>query len=221
MLFRLKFAFGFLLLSLLVKAQSTSFGVHAIVNYSTFSEYKDLIIDDVFDYKIGYGIGGKITHELGQHFDAVAEINIERKGSGHNLVFTDENGNGGPTNGDNGLFIHLNYISVPLLIGYEFGEKLKLNFHVGSSFHYLVNVKSNYEYQLNGKQETLFNDINDYHRFDQSIIGGMGLGYPISYKLDVFINTRFNYGLIETAGNGTFIITNKNIAFSLLTGIQF
>ena len=221
MLFRLKFAFGFLLLSFLMKAQSTSFGAHLITNYSTFSEPKNPLTEDVFKYVFGYGLGGKVTHRLGNQFSISSEINFERKGSGYDFQFTDENGN--PTNENSDFSIHLDYISVPLLVGYEFGKKLKLNLHTGISFHYLANVKSKFEIQIDGNSVAIYNDIKDYHRFDQSVIGGVGLEYPLNEKLGLFINSRFNYGLIETDNNETvtWIWTNKNIAFSILTGVHF
>lgn len=220
MLLRQTFVLFVFLLPFLLQGQTrnNSFGAHFISNYTTFKSPGN---GNVFEYVNSYGAGVNFTHLIGKGFYISTELNYERKGSGYDIQFTDENGN--PIDGNDDVAVHLDYMSLPILMKYKFGDKLKFNLHDGLGFHYLVNVKSDFEYELDGISFSFYGDIKDYHRFDQSLIGGLGVEYPLNEKIGIYINSRFNYGLLETSNliDLRFSGTDENIAFSILGGIQF
>ncbi len=218
MLFRSILSFICLFFVLNIQSQTTSFGVHAISNYSSFKEPESKVLKgDLFEYKFGYGIGGSVTRNIGKHFDVLAELNFERKGTKYGFNFTDENGN--PTSGKPSL--RLDYISLPLLIQMKFGENITFNFQIGTAFNFLVN--STLKMDLVGESNVLFpevDDIKDFNRFDQSVLGGVGLAAPLNDKLNFYINSRFNYGLAEVTKKESFY-ADKNLAYMLMAGVQF
>ena len=96
-----------------------------------------------------------------------------------------------------------------------------MNIHTGVAFHYLVNVKSKIGFLVDGTIQYFLNDVNKDHRFDQSVVGGIGVDFPLNKKLNFIFDARFNYGLLEMEKENAFLWGNKNIAFSILTGVQF
>ena len=81
----LRLSFFLFLLPFLLEAQnrSTTYGIHFLSNYSTFSKSDNTLIGDMYKYKYGYGIGGNVNFYLGKGFYFRPELNFERKGTGY------------------------------------------------------------------------------------------------------------------------------------------
>ena len=218
--FRTILSFICLFLALNLKSQSLSFGVHAIGNYSSFQEPKTLsLARDLIKYKFGYGIGGNVTKNLGQHFDILAELNFERKGAVYDIIFKDENGN--PTSNSKPAK-HFDYLSLPVLLQLKYGEKKGIVFQLGTSMHYLVQYK--FENGMTGEAAQAFHkfdNISHYNRIDQSVIGGVGFFHNIGDKQKLYANGRFFHGINELSSEELIYSVGKNTTFQLIAGVQF
>lgn len=215
-LLSLFFLFGLIKL----QGQSISFGVHAMSVYSTFKEPELIFLQgDLFEYKWGYGLGGNVTKKIGSHFELRAELNYERKGAKYDIMQTDENGN---LLNNKKPVKHLDCLSLPLLLQLKFGEKKGFYFQTGTSVQYLFNHRLVLD--LDDETKRLYESLEKegkYNKFDQSIIFGLGLFTTLKDDLKFYLNGRFNYGLNNPSYDTSVLITDKNIAYMLLAGVQF
>jgi opacity protein-like surface antigen len=158
-----------------VKAQ-TQFGIKAGVNYvnNVAVNAPDGINDDT-KYRPGYhaGIFGRL--EYSNKLSLRSELLFSNKG-----YKFDGEANAQPS-GDGSM--HLNYINLPLLVGYEIVDKL--TFMLGPELGYLLSAKSKFE------SETI--DVKNIWDNDFDFGLSAGANYSISEKFAVEI--RYSHGL--------------------------
>ncbi|MEO1263009.1 MAG: porin family protein [Bacteroidota bacterium] len=213
----------FVVLSLLCSvlyAQKPSFGVHAISNFS-FLELTEgnVVFDKRSDVKFGYGAGARLSFPLGEKFNIVTELNWIRKGGQYEFSFTD----------DNGIFLrtmkpkmNLDYLSVPLLMTISFGNKIIISPQIGSSVNFLIHQNYDYEVEVDGVVFYLptYNDMDNFNRFDQTVLVGVDFSLAISEKMSAYLTMRGDIGFMEVEKD-ELILVGKNRSLVFLAGVRF
>lgn len=209
-----------LLTTFLTHGQNLSFGAHAIGILSTFDGPVAFFQDeDLSENKIGYGIGGSITYNLGKYFDLRSELNLERKGAKYSMFLTDENGN---TIDRKHISNHLDYLSVPLLVQLKLGSRYKFLVNIGTSVHFLLHQQSDKVFEVEGEKFGIpsIDNISDFHRTDYSILGGVGFVFPFLKTKQIYLDARYVHGFWYVTKE-TDVFGGKNRAFVVQTGVQF
>ncbi len=180
----ISFIVFFSFVSVCLTYAQTKFGVKIGGNFSTIEETKS----DFDDYEpsLGLQVGGfaKFTHS--ERFNLQSEITYSRKGAytkGFNSQESDSK-------------YQLNYVNLPILLGYKFAEKWSFLF--GAEFGYLVSAKV--------KREKKSIDIEDrfsVNKLDFALVAGF------EYKLNnqVLVGSRYLYGLSKVREYDTSVAT--------------
>ena len=103
------------------------------------------------------------------------------------------------------------YLELPILFKYTFGEKIMPYVVVGPSVGYLLSSELVFEisgYNFTGD----FSDVME--SFDLGVTIGGGLQYPVSFGL-LFIEAKYNYGLINQMKGGTVTLESNGIEVDL------
>ena len=218
------FIFVFInILSFPIFSQKNHIGIHWIGNFSTFEEQATPTIGGgIFDYKIGAGIGVRAVREFGSRIGVGVELNVDPKGVKYNMYITDINGNVIA----NEAFNNLHYLSMPLVVNYKFGRKIKPVIHVGIAFHYLYGQSIKIDGEKDSSPSFLFpfsekeKTVEEMFRFDQSVLGGVGIYFPLSNGMALYFDGRYMTGLNETSLR-EHPLFGKNRTFSFITGVEF
>jgi len=121
--------------------------------------------------------------------------------------------------------ISLNYIELPVLMKFKFGDQDKTNFFVtaGPSFGYTASGNTKLVTAIFGgskeeERDLSFNSDDDgYRRFETSASLGLGLALPIGNGKLVF-ETRYLLGLSDLNFDDNAEVTMKNRGLSLSAG---
>ena len=63
-------------------------------------------------------------------------------------------------------------------------------------------------------------DIDNFSRFGQSVLAGLGCNIPFNEKLSIDLTLRGDLGYVE-AGKGELVLFGKNRSLVLLAGARF
>ena len=163
---KLLFSFSLLLISYLSYSQ-VSFGVKSGTNIATTRDLEAFPRN-----RLGWYAGGLATIPIRKKFFLQTELLYSTKGNrSYNQV--------GPLK----IVTRLNYLNVPILLGYKIDQKTSLLF--GTELGYQTSVHIVYS---NGDN---FNESKSYApKFD------VGLAVGINYKIkrDIGVEVRYNYG---------------------------
>ena len=162
-------------------------------------------------------------YRFGYHAGIFAQIQcLDKLSLRPELLFSNKgykfegSGNAQPAGGGS---LHLNYINLPILIGYEIVDKL--TFSVGPELGYLLSAKSKFDSEIIDVKSIWDNEFD------------FGLSTGVSYSLDekVIIGIRYTHGLSSVLGNivsrdanGVPLSSNvkyQNRAFQLSIAYQF
>lgn len=132
-------------------------------------------------YRLGYHVGLFGEIEVKNNLSLRPEILFSNKG----FKF-DGQANAQPSGGGN---LHLNYINLPFLVGFEIIDDLTLTF--GPEVGYLISAKSKLESETIDVKSIWDND------FDFGLLAGVN--YSINEKLEIEI--RYIHGLSSVTGN--------------------
>lgn len=99
----------------------------------------------------------------------------------------------------NNLFTkRLNYIELPLLSHFNYGNNFRVFFNIGPKFGYLVSEKNLVDNTVNSTQEQHIKAIQN--RFEYSLVAGTG--FYMRIKKQVFqIEGRASYGAVDLYSN--------------------
>lgn len=184
----------------------------------TVSSLRGNVVVNGHDSKIGFSSGVSFHYYLTDKISFLANPSFERKGSKTVMHITDEQGNplGEVTNRG-----HVDYITLPLLTRFSFGEKIKFFANAGPYFSYLLKVTSIYP-AFNNFPENRVDDTDFFKRFDAGLTFGAGAGLPIHEKIYVTAEVRNNLGLYDisdfTPIDGG---TVKNNSINFLLGVSY
>jgi hypothetical protein len=137
-------------------------------------------------------------------------VNYEKVGM--YLDFESENSGGSSTN-DYGR-AELEYMSFPLLVKFQIGNRLKWNVTAGGFLSYLLRAWQISYYELyapNG--EMAFEVTNNFERLNAGVAFGVGLDYAFKNGINIGFETRDQLGLYNTSAlpvvNNQFVRTNS------------
>lgn len=193
-----KTLFSIILLFLIpaIYAQDLSVGIKDGVNWSSIKgEFRDENTE--VKYQTGHNIGIFFNFQLNSHFALQTEINLEQKGFKYQ-----ESNLGGARKGD----YQTSYITIPLLIQYEVGNKVKYFGLTGLYFGVLARVE-NYTSQSTTSSAVLivydlsYDPSNIFEKFEFGGVIGLGASLPMCDLINVIIETRYNFGLTKITEN--------------------
>ena len=172
------------------------------------SAYKSNISSDVRSSVTGFSIGGHFKIQTSSHFGLKALMSYEGNGWAYKgLSF--ENNNNGLTRGN--LYSKLNYINMPVLAEYSFGEKTIFYIDGGIFLAFLINSKYVIIFD-DGTSSSGKNTDGKSVNFGAS--AGAGAQFPLAKKVKLDVGLRDNLGLVST-GYGT-----KMNSFAIVAGIS-
>ena len=167
-------------------------------------------LDYGFKFKNNLKIGGNILYS--------------ETGFKYKTIFTDDYGN--PiTNGISYSDFHFNYLSIPIKVGYEYGNKMFVYGNIGFSTSFLLFSMISSPV-LNANLEEIDRDNADITSIVAPIelagIIEIGFGYTFFEKLGVFIEGNFQHGFTTLTTNEFFSgNTILNYKTSASIGIRY
>lgn len=182
------------------KKGDVEFGLNVGFNNSTGSgEGAD------FDSGSGFNFGGSMDYYFSPEWSIKAKLIYDQKGWDNDFIEDVNTGNIYPTD------VNLNYVTVPVMANWHFGNKKNWYLNFGLYMGFLLNA-----------EETRFNtDIKEY--FNENDFGlalGIGVKIPVSSKLKVFFEFDGQGGFNDVFSDYTYYeVTNTRS--SLNVGINF
>jgi opacity protein-like surface antigen len=176
-------------------------------------------IEKYHDPTLCYAVGISYQYRFTESLSFISALDYERKGSVVNVTATDPSGN--PT----GEFVdHLNYdyLMLPLLARFSFGNQFKMFINAGPYAGYLIKVTS-----VTDKNDIVPNTeldlTDDSYKYDFGISAGLGARIPINQKFAFKVEVRNNLGLINTRSVSIEeeVGTVKTNSTNLLLGIAY
>ncbi len=186
-----------------------------------------------YEFKNGYTIRIDLCWNISRNIGIRSGLSLETKGA----IYQNENSNLDGTyieyipTGKNALTYYspfsayanqkyqdnLDYLELPLLLQFSFGNDLKIMPFLGPSFGWLAQYSNNYNPSLldaiTGIQE------NYLHRFNYSLITGIGFGIPLKQNLHFVFEGMASYGLSSVVKNEE--VKVKNVALIATSGVRF
>lgn len=186
-----------LIFSMNLSAQNDfKIGINAGINYpnirgNEFAKFNN--------FKVGYLFGVSLDYYLKENLSIKANLNYERKIKKLELTFFDDQAQEIGTENYNEIF---EYINIPILLKYEFGNS-KFFVNGGPFFNYLLNNKIDEDYPNDDSELVTEQKKNDF-----GLSVGIGTNISINEKNDLIIELRNDFGIIDTGGvpkhvNGT------------------
>jgi outer membrane protein with beta-barrel domain len=206
------------------KSQNNVFeyGLHGGLNLN--NAYGTAINKDYRHFLLGFNLGGHIKINTSSRFGVKAILQYEQNGWTYRSL-TFEN-NSGTAIGKGDALFKLNYLTLPVLAEYSFGNKVKVNTNAGVFFGVLLNnqIITKIKEPVPPNENTTTKSKSDYRKATNfGISFGTGVQVPFSSKLGLDVNILDNYGLLninKPTGSST-SSTIKTNSLSLSFGIVF
>ncbi|MBV4202603.1 PorT family protein [Bacteroides salyersiae] len=192
-------------LSFIIKAQ-TCFGVHTGLNYSTFSEIKELT--DNSPYLCGLHLGVFMNYRINNIIDFQPEINYAQKGYKWSIDYTTF-----PNDISKKIRINFkyNFIEIPALFKFFIGQNF--NISIGPQLDLCLNrkiaVKEGEEVVNEGQNGKGY--YPGYHRVSLSLTGGIGY----DFKNGIMLSARYSNGLTSIDKDNMSSRTSRNFLFAI------
>ncbi len=161
------------------------------------------------------GVGINFLHQLDNRLRFTTGAYLSPLGFKESLTVVDDLGQPAGTETIN---YNLNYVSLPILIGYTFFKKINLYTNIGVSPSYLLNIF--YKMSIINNKVTL--PVNDFNRFDISALFNIGSAFHLGEKLLLNTDINFKKGFISIS-DATYSPFNKstNFGFFLSAGLKY
>jgi opacity protein-like surface antigen len=206
------------------KSQNKAFeyGLHGGLNLN--SAYGTAINKDYKHFLLEFNVGGHIKINTSNRFGIKAILQYEQNGWAYRSL-TFEN-NSGTALGKGDVLFKLNYLTLPVLAEYSFGNKVKVITSAGVFFRVLLNnqIITKIKEPVPPNESTTTKSKSDYRKSTNfGIPFGAGVQVPFSSKLKLDVNILDNYGLLninKPTGSST-NTTIKTNSLSLSFGIIF
>ena len=195
------------------------YGVSGGPNFNT--AFGTAISKEDADGLIGYSFGVNVKMNLSQRFGVKALLQYDQIGWAYrSLIF--ENSNGTGFNKVDALF-KMNYLNLPVVAEYTFGNKTTFYTNAGIFFGVLLNSKT-----ITKQKEPTGPDIvtqsTAYRKSTNAgITLGAGMQMPVSSDIKLGIGLHNNLGLknISKSPGSTAESTIKTNSLSILAGITY
>jgi hypothetical protein len=121
------------------------------------------------------------------------------------------------------------YISLPILLKLNFGNKLRGNINTGFYTSYLLEVVKDsegpsYDFDSSSKgNEQRYNSfsLDSQSKIDFGYVIGGGISYVIDKKLRLSFDSNLEYGIIKKDTNEETSFSQHNIAYNFLVGCSY
>ena len=170
-------------------------------DYGLEGEFTDYVSVNNFHYGIF------LNYYLNNNLSIQPEINYKIKGFEYH---TKEGIDGGSYNGN----ADFNYLEIPVLINYSYGNKFKIFANCGPSINILISG-GEYNYQtwsshMPGGVTNYYsrNIKSDFHALTLGINGGVGIKYKIFSNVELFSEFQVSYDITDTTEKNEVIDEN-------------
>ena len=203
-----KSLFAILLLFLIqsIYTQDFSIGIRDGINWSSIKgEFRDENTD--IKYLTGHNIGILFNYQLNSIISLQTEINFEQRGFKYQEIYA-----GGGRKGD----YQTSYVTIPIIVQYVVGNKVKYYGLTGLYFGILAKVE-NYTSLSSTSSPVLmvydlsYNPSNIFNKFEFGGLVGLGTKITMCDKVNLLIETRYNFGLTKAAENNEVTEHNPDI----------
>jgi hypothetical protein len=136
------------------------------------------------------GVGGLFCeYGFAGNFSVKAALQYERKGTriANKSVLLPPGGT---------QQFNLDYLSVPLLVKWSFGGKIRLFVNAGPCVSLLLQ-QSLWYVPESGNKSKVANETKSYYPIDLAVVLGAGVTIPVGSKLKVSVEVRDNLGLVN------------------------
>lgn len=215
--FALNFLSIFLFLVSMGQKNKTEYGISGGLNVN--SAYGESVSKDFKSTLVGFSAGGSIKYNTSKHFGIKALLQYDQNGWAYrSLTLATNTGN---LLGKGDILFKLNYLTLPLLAEYSFGNKIKFKTGAGIFLGLLLSnqviTKVKEPYAPNNTPTT--KSRSDYRRSANfGLSFGAGLQIPVSSAVKFDLGLRNNLGLANIYKGDATIKTNS---FSIQTGFTF
>jgi|DEB19_MinimDraft_2_1074335.scaffolds.fasta_scaffold26154_1 opacity protein-like surface antigen len=193
-----------------LNAQTNKFEIGVEASPS-FTFLKGSRIEKYYNGTLGFSGGISFQYNCGKRTALRTNIAYERKGGEGEFEFTD---NYGASIGKGVVNLNFDYLTIPVLVRFTFGKRIKYFLNGGSYFAYLIKQTLVFK-GANSNGE--INNTASYNSLDAGISLGTGLQYPINEKWFLGSEIRGNMGLLNTLPSGDTKVNSVN----LLLGIAY
>ncbi len=203
------------------QTRSIEYGFAAGININ--SAYGSAVNKTYSEPLLGFNVGGHLKFNTSPRFGIKAILRYEQQGWAYrSLTFED---NTGTTIGKGDVLFKLNYLSLPVLAEYSFGNKLKFTLGGGLFVGFLLNnqiiTKINEPVAPNPVSITKSrSDARKATNFGLSFSAGIQI--PLSTKVQLAFNLHENYGLENiNKSQGLNNTTLKTNSLGINAGVVF
>ena len=141
---------------------------------------------------MGYTVGGHVRFGITKHLGIKAILQYEQNGWSYRSMTFENSSGTGLVNSD--LDYKLNYLNLPLLAHYEFGQGVKFN---GSGGVFIGALLKNQLITKIEDQPAVKSSSKGLRTFNYGLSFGIGTQIPISSKVKVSLDLRDNLGLAD------------------------
>jgi len=194
-------------LAIVGHSQNLTMGLKIGSNTSKLVNFQIKSLDPIIDYlptnNFNYGIF--FNYNFKNKFSIQPEINYILKGIEYNM---NPDIVGGGASGK----AKMEYLEIPILVKYNYGDKFKGFINMGTSINLIIDG-GNYNYHrfndaIPESYEYYRNIKSDFNKFTIGIVGGVGLSYCILKSIELSVEFRYNYLLSNSANNNEYIDPN-------------
>jgi len=169
-------------------------------------------IDGRFDFKnfnqtqiqnrVGHSFGLLLNYRTTRFLTLQMEFNFEEKG----FKFSDNNFIGGGYSGN----YSINYFTIPLITNFEIGKRVKYYGYTGVYIGFLVKAENYTSFISTASSDLIIYDLSydPTELFNKQEFGGLvgvGIKIPLCEKVELIIDSRYNFGLTKAAKNTDFV----------------
>lgn len=192
-------------------AQKIRVGFNGALTYSSFRGNNQI---ESFDAGFDYLAGVSFEYQLKDRLSLIANINYDRKSATREL-YTEiiENPDDPGFYGDIKIKFNNQFISLPILVKYDFGSNNSFYVNGGPFINYLL--KS----QLSNDYDNATDDITDnFKSLDFGLTFGIGKTFKLKSNREIIVEIRENLGLPNLSVLNSAIKTNS---LNLICGYSF
>lgn len=205
-------------------------GIEGGPNVSPFMENKPYGQNDLTYSSIQPGFSGSAGFSFQwnspKHFSLRTGIIFQQNNYSFNTNYSDVGiGIGGNGKGKH----HFDYLTLPILARFTYGQKIRFFFNTGL-FAGLLTKQTEFSegimyYPYGGgfasSYKNKVSNISDYKNFDLGVIAGIGLSIPIQKRLYLSLELRDNFGITNILYSNYYKRTLRTNSLNLLMGISY
>jgi hypothetical protein len=174
--------------TLCAQTSKIDFGIQG--SPSLISMHGNEILNNDHQSGLGFSTGITAQFHVNKHWSVVTDINFERKGTHSDGVLTD---NLGEVIGTVRCKQQFDYLCLPVLVRYHFGEQIRFFVNAGPYVGYLLQQNNKISSDLIGPSS--YSSKADFIPLDAGVSAGFGMTALINSKFSYAIELRNNLGI--------------------------